>query len=144
VRLEASIGARTVAIYADLALANNPVNAAPGQVTQQLVDEVVEALAGLILGHFQVPYTGPLPPGLLLRHIDLTVRHCFYKSFGSILARAVRNCDGQWLAAFGDYTKAPSRRMLVGPPNRGHRIGPTRSRGLRRTSCKDSAGSAVG
>src|SRR6186713_1765702 len=34
--------------------------------------------------------------------------------------------------------------MLVGPPNRGHRIGPTRLRIRRRTSRKDSAGRAVG
>jgi len=42
------------------------------------------------------------------------------------------------------FTEDPKRRMLVGPPYRGHRIGPTRSRRMRRMSCKDSAGSAVG
>ena len=72
--------------------------------------------------------------GSWLRHIGLVVRHCFYNGLceytrvgrPALMAAPIRAHVARLIDS--------GRRMLVGPLNRGHRIGPTRSRRLRRIS----------
>ncbi len=88
-QLQPGIGAGPVAVYSDFTFADDPVHAAAGDVAQALVHEVVQALAGLLVGDLEVLHLRANPGGyfrvLLLRHIDLNVRHCFYNGLASIL-----------------------------------------------------------
>ena len=70
-----------MAVDADLTFADNPVNAAPRQVTQLAVDEIVQPLSRLVLRDLQMPNRGPdFRAGLhilLPARIVIAVRHCF-------------------------------------------------------------------
>ena len=59
-----------MAIDSDFTFADNPVNTAARQVPQAPVHEVIQPLAGLLLGDLQEPHRGAVrPPKRLLGHI---------------------------------------------------------------------------
>src|ERR1700738_1382728 len=141
VRLQPGIRARPVAVDADFTFTDYPVNTAPRDVPQVLVHEVIEALPRLLGGDLELTHRCAYFSSLLLGHINLDVRHCFYNSLASILRlpSLLPSQQGRVNGRRASKRKAPeSRRMLVGPPYRGHRIGPTRSRQPRRISCSQS------
>src|ERR1700676_1239359 len=76
--LQPGVRPRPVAVNADLTFADYPVNTAPRDVTQVLVHEVVEALPSLLFTDLELPHGRAYFGSLLLGHINLGVRHCFY------------------------------------------------------------------
>ncbi len=84
-RLQPRLGAGSTAVDPHLSLADDAVNPAARNAPQHLLDEVVEALAGGRFGNLQMLNLGASRTGLLLGHIDLIVRHCFYNGLASIL-----------------------------------------------------------
>src|SRR6185437_15995076 len=55
VRLQTRVGACTMAVYADFAFADNPVNLAARNVSQALVHIVIQTLSRLVLADLKVP-----------------------------------------------------------------------------------------
>ena len=85
VRLQPGIRARPVTVDADFTFTDYTVNAAPRDVPQVLVHEVIEALSRLLGGDLELTHGCAYFGSLLLGHINLSVRHCFYNSLASIL-----------------------------------------------------------
>src|ERR1700722_732947 len=85
VRLQAGIRTGAVAVNADFTFTDYPVNTAPGDAPEVLVHEVVETLSGFLCGDLELTHNRAYFGFLLLGHITLGVRHCFYNSLASIL-----------------------------------------------------------
>jgi len=89
--MQPGVGARAPPVHAYLSFTDDAVHAAAGDLTQDPLDEVVQPLAVLALLHLQVPDAGASRRILLLRHVDLVVRHCFYNGPMSILPQSPHN-----------------------------------------------------
>src|SRR5690606_2040438 len=71
VDLQPLLRARPAAVDAHLALADQAVDAAPGHVLEQLLQEFVETQPGLLRPYLDVPHPLVDRTALLLRHLDL-------------------------------------------------------------------------
>jgi hypothetical protein len=106
-----------VTVDADFTFTDYPVNTAPWDVPQVLLHEVIEALARLLGRDLELTHGGAYFGSLLLGHINLGVRHCFYNSLASIL-RWPSLPPGKDASMVGGLRSgfARGRRMLVDLP----------------------------
>src|SRR5947209_3870643 len=101
-----------MAIHAHLTAADQPVNTAPRQPTEHALEIIIEPLTSGLVVDFQLPHRVRGLHRSCWRRVCLSVTHCFYEGFGSILASAVHS----WTANGQRPRYCSRRRMLVGPP----------------------------